>query len=65
MKRVLLTCARIPTALYLARALHRAGAEVHVADPFLIHICKGTNSVNVCHKTASPIYNKAQYQKTY
>lgn len=63
MKRVLLTCARIPTALFLARALHKVGAEVHVADPFLIHICKATNSVNTCHKITSPIYDKGAYKK--
>jgi predicted ATP-grasp superfamily ATP-dependent carboligase len=63
MKRVLLTCARIPTALFIARALHRAGAEVHIADPFPIHICKATNSVNTCHQITSPINNKAAYKK--
>lgn len=63
MKRVLLTCARIPTALFLARALHKAGAEVHVADPFHIHICKATNSVKTCHKTTSPIINKTAYKQ--
>jgi len=62
MKRVLLTCARIPTALFLARALHKTGAEVHVADPFPIHICKATNSVNISHKTSSPINSKAAYK---
>lgn len=63
MKRVLLTCARIPTALFLARALHRAGAEVHVADPFAIHICKATNSVSNCHRITSPTTNKVAYKK--
>jgi predicted ATP-grasp superfamily ATP-dependent carboligase len=63
MKRVLLTCARIPTGLFLARALHKAGAEVHIADPFQVHICKASNSVNTCHKITSPITNKAAYKE--
>jgi len=62
MKRVLLTCARVPTALFLARALHKAGAEVHIADPFPIHICKATNSVSGCHIITSPTKNKAAYK---
>lgn len=63
MKRVLLTCARIPTALFLARALHKVGAEVHVADSFSIHLCKATNSVKTCHKVTSPVNNKDAYKK--
>lgn len=63
MKRVLLTCARIPTALFLARALHKAGAEVHIADPFPVHICKATNSVSMCHKVIPPLESKAAYKQ--
>lgn len=63
MKRVLLTCARIPAALFLARALNKAGAEVHVADSFPIHLCKATNSVSKCHMVTSPMRDKVAYQK--
>lgn len=63
MKRVLLTCARIPTALFLARTLHKAGAEVHIADPFPVHICKATNAVKKCHEVTSPHQSKTAYKK--
>jgi predicted ATP-grasp superfamily ATP-dependent carboligase len=62
MKRVLLTCGRIPSALFLARALHKAGAEVHVADPFAVHLCKQSNSVHTNHRTSSPMKNNAAYK---
>ena len=62
MRRILLTCGRIPSALFLARALHRAGAEVHVADSFPVHICKASNAVHTNHKTTSPTISKSTYK---
>jgi hypothetical protein len=43
---VLLTNGRLPKAMDIARALHRAGCRVGIADPFRMHLTKVSNCVD-------------------
>ena len=58
---VLLTLGRLPKALTLARALHRAGCRVIVAEPFRWHVCKPSNSVARCYRVTAPNTDRAAY----
>jgi predicted ATP-grasp superfamily ATP-dependent carboligase len=60
-KTVLLTLGRLPKALELARALHKAGARVIVADPFGLHVCRASRSVAKSIRVPAPNTNAAAY----
>jgi len=49
-----ITCARSPLALELARALHRAGHVVFVADSWKVHVCSFSNAVERSFVIPSP-----------
>ena len=53
-KTVLLTLGRLPKALELARALHRAGCRVLVADPFSTHLSKPSRAVAKSFTVTAP-----------
>jgi hypothetical protein len=52
--RVLLTGARAPATLELARICARAGHVVHVADTHRWHICRGFRLITGVHRIPSP-----------
>lgn len=52
--RVLLTGARAPATLELARLCARAGHTVHVADTMAWHICRGSRLVSGAHRLPAP-----------
>jgi predicted ATP-grasp superfamily ATP-dependent carboligase len=52
--RVLLTGARAPATLELARLCARAGHRVHVADTYQWHICRGSRLIAGVHRLPSP-----------
>jgi hypothetical protein len=60
-KTVLLTLARLPKALTLARALHQAGHRVVIAEPFRWHVCKPSRAVSVCYRVPAPNTSSAAY----
>jgi ATP-grasp domain len=59
--RVLLTGARAPASLELARLCARAGHEVHVADTGRWHICRGSRLLAGCHRLPAPRAGHARY----
>ena len=59
--RVLLTGARAPATLELARLAARTGYEVHVADTDRWHICRGSRLIAGCHTLPAPRGNHAAY----
>ncbi|MCC7052350.1 MAG: hypothetical protein IT355_03725 [Gemmatimonadaceae bacterium] len=52
--RVLLTGARAPATLELARLCSLAGHEVHVADTARWHICRGSRRIAGVHRLPAP-----------
>lgn len=52
--RVLLTGARAPATLELARLCARAGHTVHVADTGAWHVCRGSRLVTASHRLPAP-----------
>ncbi|MBC7842317.1 MAG: hypothetical protein H7099_08385 [Gemmatimonadaceae bacterium] len=52
--RVLLTGARAPATLELARLCARAGHTVHVADTYRWHICRGSRHISSAHVLPAP-----------
>jgi len=52
--RVLLTGARAPATLELARLCARAGHEVHAADTGWWHVCRGSRHVAAVHRLPPP-----------
>ncbi len=52
--RVLLTGARAPATLELARLLSREGHEVHVADTCRWHVCRTSRHVAAAHRLPAP-----------
>ncbi len=52
--RVLLTGARAPATLELARAFHRSGHEVFVADSFRAHLLRGSRAVRRSYLVPAP-----------
>ncbi|EED36110.1 conserved domain protein [Luminiphilus syltensis NOR5-1B] len=58
---VLLTLGRFPKALSLARALHRGGFRVVVADPFRWHLCQVSNCVSKSYRVTAPNTDRAKY----
>lgn len=59
--RVLLTGARAPATLELARLAARAGYEVHVADTHRWHICRASRLIAGTHTLPAPRANQAAY----
>ena len=59
--RVLLTGARAPATLELARLCARAGHEVHVADTSGWHVCRGSRLVARHHRLPAPRDSLAAY----
>jgi len=55
--RLLLTGARAPATLELARLAHRAGHEVHVADSVGLHLCRWSNCVAGVHRLPPPRFS--------
>lgn len=60
---VLLTLGRLPKALTLARALHRAGCRVVVAEPFRWHLCRPSRSVAACYRVTAPNTDRQAYRR--
>jgi predicted ATP-grasp superfamily ATP-dependent carboligase len=56
MRRVLITGARAPAALELARLLHSIDVEVHIADSRSLSVVSASKSVAQCHQLPSPRY---------
>lgn len=54
MKRVLITGARAPVALELARRLHRQGVEVHVADSVQFPLARYSRACREFHRLPRP-----------
>ena len=59
--RVLLTGARAPATLELARLCARAGHVVHVADTHRWHICRGSRLIASAHVLPAPRDGRATY----
>lgn len=59
--RVLLTGARAPATLELARLCCRAGHEVHVADTHRWHICRGSRMIARAHVLPAPRESLSKY----
>jgi hypothetical protein len=59
--RVLLTGARAPATLELARLRARAGSVVHVADTHRWHICRGSRLITGAHRLPSPRFAPIAY----
>jgi hypothetical protein len=59
--RVLLTGARAPATLELARLCARSGHEVHVADTSWWHICRGSRLIRSVHQLPSPRAGRDAY----
>jgi hypothetical protein len=59
--RILLTGARAPATLELARLCTVAGHEVHVADSQGWHVCRGSRLVQACHRLPPARANHAAY----
>ena len=50
----LLTVGRLPKALDVARALHRAGCRVVLAEPFRLHLARVSNCVDAARRVRAP-----------
>lgn len=59
--RVLLTGARAPATLELARLCARAGHTVHVADTHRWHVCRGSRLIAGVHRLPAPRFAHAAY----
>ena len=62
--RILLTGARAPATLELARLCARAGHEVHVADTHRWHVCRGSRWLTGCHQLPAPRDSHAVYARS-
>ena len=58
---VLLTNGRLPKAMDVARALHRAGCRVGIAEPFSMHLAKVSNCVDFTPRVRAPRHSKSGY----
>lgn len=61
--RVLLTGARAPATLELARLCARAGHEVHVADTHRWHVCRGSRLIARSHQLPAPRNSHARFTR--
>ena len=59
--RVLLTGARAPATLELARLCHQAGHAVHVADTHRWHVCRGSRAISGQHRLPAPRVSRTAY----
>jgi hypothetical protein len=60
-KRILLTGARSPTALELARHLHQSGHTVFAADTSTLHVLKFSNAIKRFYDFPSPRYDLKRF----
>lgn len=60
-RTVLLTMGRLPVALELARALHKANWRVLVADPYAWHLGRLSNTVSRSFKVTAPVIDAECY----
>jgi predicted ATP-grasp superfamily ATP-dependent carboligase len=60
-RKILLTFARSPLALDLARQLHASGHKIVAADSIKIHISRFSNAVSKSYLVPSPSANPANY----
>lgn len=60
-ERVLITGARAPAALDLARSLSAAGFETHMADGVPARIARWSKSPQAVHRHASPVHQPARF----
>lgn len=62
-ERVLVTGARAPAALDIARSLKAAGFEVHMADCVAVRIARWSGAPTAVHPHASPVYRPADFAR--
>lgn len=62
-ERVLITGARAPAALDIARSLKAAGLEVHMADSVPARIARWSRTPAAVHRHASPVHRPANFAK--
>lgn len=60
-ERILVTGARAPAALDIARSLKAAGLEVHMADCVAARIARRSNAPIAVHRHASPVHRPADF----
>lgn len=60
-ERVLVTGARAPAALDIARSLKAAGCEVHMADCVPARIARWSNAPTAVYRHASPVHRPADF----
>ncbi len=60
-ERVLITGARAPAALDIARSLRAAGLQVHMADSVPARIARWSRIPATVHRHASPVYRPADF----
>ncbi len=60
-KNILLTGARSPATLDLARQLSSAGHQVFVAETYELHVCRFSNAICKSFIVPSPRFNPQQY----
>ena len=63
MATALLTLGRLPKGLALARALHRAGYRVLVAEPFGWHVARVSNAVSASFRVPAPNVDRTAYEQ--
>lgn len=62
-KKVLLTAARLPVCLDLARTLAQHGFEVVVVDSMAVHLCQSSNAVKRSYRVPAPQFHPQAYQR--
>lgn len=62
-ERVLITGARAPAALDLARSLSAAGSETHMADCVPARIARRSKMPHAIHRHASPVHQPARFAR--
>lgn len=62
-ERVLITGARAPAALDLARSLSAAGFETHMADCVPARIARWSKARHAVHRHASPVHQPARFAR--
>ena len=62
-RRILLTGARAPATLELARLCLQAGHAVHVADPHRWHVCRGSRAISGQHRLPAPRVSRTDYAR--
>lgn len=62
-ERVLVTGARAPAALDIARSLQAAGFEIHMTDCVPARIARWSNAPTAVHRHASPVHRPADFAR--